>query len=326
MKNMPNILVTGIGGNVGQGIIKNIRRTRPSSFIVGVNIEQFTAINHMCNVVEKVPYATNDEYKHVIKNLVECHGIDLIFPGTEHEALALSAIESLSGKVVVSPTKTLELFFDKWNTARWAAKLQIPFADSCVASDLKKANNWNELIAKPRCGRGSRGVVVNPNDLSGFTDDYLFQECLRGIEITSAFYITADKKLLGPITFSRELENGYTSECEVTRDFDEQLVAIMESVLKGVDGQIIGPFNVQAIVTKEGAVVPFEFNCRYSGTNSIRSHFGFTDVDWAIEEHYFDLVPRCVGLSQGRAIRILSDVIYFDESVNKSINSNYIVN
>ena len=47
------VLVTGIGGNVGQGIIRNIHSYDPSIRVVGTNVTSFSAGNHLCDTVYK---------------------------------------------------------------------------------------------------------------------------------------------------------------------------------------------------------------------------------------------------------------------------------
>mgnify|MGYP000076481693 FL=1 len=49
------VLVSGIGGNVGQGIIRNINKVFPNVIIVGVDINDFSSGNHLCDIFYKVP-------------------------------------------------------------------------------------------------------------------------------------------------------------------------------------------------------------------------------------------------------------------------------
>ena len=77
-------------------------------------------------------------------------------------------------------------------------------------------------------------------------------------------------------------------------------------------GEIRGSANIQSIVTQEGLIVPFEVNCRISGTNSIRSNFGFKDVKYTVQEYLYNITPDTPYLKYGIASRILMDVIYPD--------------
>lgn len=87
------VLVTGIGGNVGQGIIRNIKATSFNIKVVGTNIDDFSAGNHLCDVFYKVPYAYDENYISTIKLIVEKETIDLILPATDFEVFYLSQKE-----------------------------------------------------------------------------------------------------------------------------------------------------------------------------------------------------------------------------------------
>ncbi len=84
----------------------------------------------------------------------------------------------------------------------------------------------------------------------------------------------------------------------------------MQSMMNALD--IKGSCNIQSIVTKDGRIVPFEINGRISGTNSVRSNFGFEDVKYTVEEYLLNKEPQQPVIKQGAAVRILMDVIYPD--------------
>jgi carbamoyl-phosphate synthase large subunit len=73
---------------------------------------------------------------------------------------------------------------------------------------------------------------------------------------------------------------------------------------------LIGAANLQSIVTENGDIFPFEVNCRISGTNSIRSNFGFKDVEYTLQEYLYNDKPDQPQITNGVAVRILMDVIY----------------
>src|SRR5690606_21199553 len=122
-----------------------------------------------------------------------------------------------------------------------------------------------------------------------------------------AFYLTKNKKLFGPITFTRDLSNGMTSECEVNASYDKQFAEIAEKIVANFS--MLGPFNIQAKLVN-GKIIPFEINCRYSGTNSIRSQLGFCDVRYGIQEYLLDQEPVKPTVVEGAAMRIYLDIVY----------------
>ncbi len=302
------VLVTGIGGNVGQGIIRNIRKTKYPIYIVGCNIENFSSGNHLCDSFYKVPYAYERDYISTIVQIVKNEKIDLIIPSTDFEVYYLSAHASKLDTIVASSDSSIaEIYLDKYLTYLYHKKCNIPFADTCLPSDF--VGQYAEYIAKPRKGRGSRGIFINPKEIDQFSDEeYLIQRLTKGNEITTAFYVTKNGCFHGSITMERSLVNGTTNDCRVVFDYDKQITPVLDTMIK--HGNIRGAANLQSIVTKDGEIVPFEVNCRISGTNSIRSNFGFEDVKYTLQEYLFNEAPDFPQVTKGIATRILMDVIY----------------
>lgn len=310
-----NILVTGIGGNVGQGILRNIRSWNWDVTITGCDIAPFTAGNYLCDFFYQVPYAYDSLYIESIQNIVQERKIHLIIPSTDFEVyyLALNR-EKLNTIVAASGAETAFLYLDKYETFLHHKKNNIPFATAILPSQYD--NNFTEIIVKPKKGRGSRGIHVNPPYVKNFSDEeYMVQELIKGKEITTAFYVTQSNHLLGSITLQRKLENGATSECKVVQQYDEKVNTILLQVIKHAN--IKGSANLQAIVTPDGDIVPFEVNCRISGTNSIRSHFGFEDVKYTVQELLLNEQLTSPIIKKGIAIRIMTDIIYPDIEDNK---------
>ena len=319
------VLVTGTGGNVGQGILRNIRKLKWPIRIVGCNVKEFSAGNHLCDINYKVPFAYEIDYIESINQIVEKEKVDLIIPSTDFETYYLSDnIQKVNTIIAVSNLKATEIYLDKYKSFLHHKKNNIPFADSYLPSDY--ANTFQDYIVKLRKGRGSRGIFINPIDAKSFSDeDYLVQELIKGQEITTAFYVTKKGKLHGHITMERSLENGTTNECRVINSYDEFIQRILEKIIACTI--IKGASNIQSIINEKNEIIPFELNCRISGTNSIRSHFGFDDVKYTLQEYLYNIEPDKPNIRTGVATRILMDVIYpnvqnFDECIN---NNNYIL-
>lgn len=301
-----NILVTGIGGVVGQGILRNIASMAQSFRVVGVNVDRLSAGNYMCDRVYQVPFAYDDTYIPTMRRICETENIGLIIPSTDYEAFYLSQSEALfSCAIAASPSIVTEMCLDKFMNWEEFSKLNIPFARSVLPSDYR--GQFEKIVVKPRKGRGSRSIYINPHRPNEFDDTYVVQEYLEGEELTTAFYIKRDGSLHGLITFLRELEQGNTAKAEVVLDYDESLLKIIELMIAHFEFR--GSINIQSRVTTKG-IIPFEINCRISGTNSIRSQFGFKDVQYTVQEYLLNTEPDKVDLQCGSALRIVLDIIY----------------
>lgn len=311
------VLVTGVGGNVGQGILRNILNSPYPIKLIGTNTEAFSAGNYFCNKTYKVPFATNPYYIKEINKIVKTEKVDLIIPSTDYEVYALAKnTNKVKCKVAVSGIQSAEIYLDKYKTYLLHKTFGIPFAEAVLPSKFK--NQFKNYIAKPREGRGSRGLILNPRSTRQFKDtEYMIQEMHLGIELTTAFYVTKKRKLLGFITLERSLENGTTILCTVNDKYNKKVEEIIKKMIKHTD--MIGSVNLQFIVDKKENIHPFEVNCRVSGTNSIRSNFGFKDVEYILEENLFNIVPKRPKIVHGTAIRVLMDIIYPEQEAKEII-------
>lgn len=314
------VLVTGIGGNVGQGILRNILKTGFPIKIVGCNVTDFSAGNHLCDAFYKVPYAMAENYIDSINKIVEAENVDLIIPSTDYEVYYLSLHkDQLSTHIVVSELETAKIYLDKYHSFQFHQKNELPFAEAYLPQHYP-SGKFPEYIVKPREGRGSRGLSINPEDLSVFDDSYMVQNLIRGKEITTAFYVDKNNQLHGLINLERTLENGTTNECFVNTKYDEVLEIMLKKIIAA--NRFVGSANLQSIVDKEGNIIPFEINCRISGTNSIRSNFGFEDVKYTLQEHLYHTELSKPAVTEGFAVRILMDVIYPNPKENGNIDTN----
>ncbi|MGD9855882.1 MAG: ATP-grasp domain-containing protein [Planctomycetaceae bacterium] len=301
-----SVLVTGIGGNVGQGILRNIRAAFPQLRLVGTDIRDVTAGHHFCDAAHRVPYCYDAGFEPCITAICREEQIELIIPGTDYEVVYLGELAARLPMILGSPSDVARVFVDKLMTFERFEKRGIPFAASCLPSEF--AGQFDRVVVKPREGRGSRGIHIDPPDPCLFDETFLVQERIVGREITTAFYVTRGGELHGHITFERELSAGTTERCGVSTAFDALVGPLVHAIHASFD--LRGPCNVQSIVTADGDIVPFEVNCRYSGTNSLRSQFGFEDVRWGIQEYLLDAPPSGWTLRPGAAVRVLMDIIY----------------
>lgn len=312
------VLVTGIGGNVGQGILRNIIHCAYKIRIIGTDTVGVSAGNHLCDVVYNVPTADATEYGDAMKTICEHEKVDLIIPSTDIETYYLARAADNLPRLSTSSADVSLTFYNKYNTWHSFHDKSIPFAETVRPSEYK--NNFSSYIVKPITGVGSRNIVINPPHVNNFSDDYVVQRLYKGTEITTAFYVTKQKKLHGFITFTRTLYNGMTQQCEVTKRYDRNLDRLLRIMLKHFD--IRGSCNIQSIVNETtGEIMPFEVNGRISGTNSIRSQFGFEDVRYTLDEYLFDRSPQMPHIQYGSAIRMMMDIIYPNKAMMEIKNN-----
>jgi carbamoyl-phosphate synthase large subunit len=316
-----NILVLGVGGNVGQGIIKALRMSELRITIFGACVSAHSAGLYLCDHAFICPLAKHEDFSDWLIDTCNDNKIEGILSGVEEvlEVLALMKVQieaNTSSKVIVAEKAILDLCIDKLQTSRWLAAHQFNTPMTCRGSDTEElqqliATVGFPLIAKPRRGKGSSGVYIleSEHDIKDeyLRDGYLIQEYIGDVdhEYTVSTFSDCGHVVRGLIAFRRKLSSGTTVFAEVVDNADLHTeVTNLVSSLK-----IIGPCNVQLRLRK-GRPVTFEINARFSGTTPIRAGLGFNDVDAAVR--HLIIGEKSVDLpviSEGIALRFWQEVI-----------------
>lgn len=313
-----NILVLGMGSNVSQGIVKALRNIREMPIhIVGACISRTSVGLYLCDEAMLMPLAADDGFISWYIDTCNSRSIDITFTGVEENIDVLvknrKIIEKECKTCFVYPDNEVwSIGFDKFKTCQWLKENDIPYPDYAVASDDKALSELVvragfPLIAKPRSGKSSSGIIVahSLKDLSGVIgrEDYVIQECVGSSddEYTIGCYFSKDGELISRIILHRYLKNGGTSMAEIVSDdhIDKVIHKIADKL------HVTGPLNIQIRMKEDKTPVCFEWNVRYSGATAIRNHFGFKDVEAAIREYVLnENMDMCFNVAEsGVAVR-----------------------
>ncbi len=304
-----NVLVTSVGGIVGQGIIKALKLSNKSASspvrynIFGTDMNPLAAGLYRCNTGILVPPASSPDYIDFIIGICKNNDISAIFVGSDGELLTLAAareeIERESGaKVLAGPTDILSIARDKWKTYEFCKANNIPFADSALPSDSEQfvREFGFPAVVKPREGYGSVyfNIVRNRMQMEQVISEiqaagwhpiiqrYLGRDTdhnLSGIDGANEFTtgITVDKtgkKVMSSISIKKMLKAGQTHKALID-DFPDIRKSAEAVALKL---QATGPINVQAKLEGDTPIV-FEINPRLSATCAMRAFAGVNEPD-----------------------------------------------
>ena len=291
-----NILVLGVGGNVSQGILKALNASKLNCRVIGACISSLSFGLYTVAKGYVSPKASDPSFFHWLVDVCRTEKIHAILSGAEPVLTVLASeatrIHAESGAFcMVSSPECLAIGDDKLLTCHWLRDRGFAFPRYAAAQDsdgvkaLVKECGF-PLIAKPRSGKGARGVfeVQNDEELLCVTgrQSYVIQEYLGhpGQEYTAACFSDRDAKVRGTMVLRRELMGGTTIRAEAGHfpDVRAEAIRIAEEL------RPMGPCNVQMRV-HNGAAVCFEINVRFSGTTPVRARLGFNDVEAALE-HY----------------------------------------
>jgi carbamoyl-phosphate synthase large subunit len=275
-----SVLVTGVGGGVGQSIIKAL--TGSGLVMVGVDADGLAAGLQAVPIAYRVPRADDRAFIATLVDLCAREQCKLIFPGLDPElpvlAAAAPSFAEAGVTVVVSEPDVIRIGDDKLETAAFLAKCGFPAPETVPYRD-EIESSWLPVVLKPRWG-GSRSVgvfvVKTAEQLRAARRlidpaNCVVQEYLAGDEYTCGT-VNFDGQCHGPIVMRRELRGGDTYRAEVIRD------EAIESHVSAV-AQALRPFgacNFQLRLRAREPVI-FEINPRCSGTTAARALAGFNE-------------------------------------------------
>jgi carbamoyl-phosphate synthase large subunit len=299
------VLITAIGGNVGQGVLKSLRASGRAFHIVGIDMEPLSAGFSLVDRYYQTPKTTDPEFSGSLKAIASQEGLEAVYVCSPSELEFFGShrdeLERESGfNVFVNPLEVIRIGSDKLSTADFLRESGFPFPGTVSAKDAEGVERLINrhgfpLIVKPRVGFSSRHIFL-ANSLkeiqaaSTLVSDLIVQQYLpdENYEYTAATLSGPDKKVRGLIILRRDLIQGTTYRTELIEDqkLDREVVQIVEAL------GAVGPCNLQFRLL-DGVAHVFEINPRFSGTSGIRYLYGFNDAEMT-----FDLLRLGVEVKQ----------------------------
>ena len=296
MNDSMTVLVLGVGGNVSQGILKALALSKLSCRVIGACINPLSAGLYTVDRSYISPPADDPSFLDWLLIICQEESVHAILSGVEPVLARLSAhaeeIRQQTGAIcIVSNSFLLSIADDKLLTCQWLQSQGFSFPRYAPSDDARAMAELVEqcgypLIAKPRFGKGSHGLIEvrNSSDLSWVSslDGYVIQESLGDSEseYTAACFCDRHGRARGTFVMRRELLQGTTYRAEVGefQEIRSEAIRIVEKL------QPSGPCNIQLRVSN-GRPVCFEINLRFSGTTPMRVRLGFNEVEAALRNY-----------------------------------------
>jgi carbamoyl-phosphate synthase large subunit len=208
-----------------------------------------------------------DEFIDRLFQNVREYGVDLLMPSSGYDIHMYSKYKSelkdMGAVAVVSDPRSLEICTDKLKTYDF---LKIDFRLPFTTTDPKEAGKF-PIIAKPRFGKGSRGVIKIGNEaelryVASQFKDMIFQEFLPGTEYTVDVLSDLEGNAIFAVPRIRlQTKEGISTKGKVVRyPFLEQ-----ECMEIGRAVGIKGPCCIQMKESAEGELKLVEINPRMGG-------------------------------------------------------------
>lgn len=281
------ILVTGIAGDIGNGIGRILRDCDFVEKLIGCDIHDEHMGMHIFDACEIVPRASSPGYLDALRKLKDKVGLDAILVTSEPELRFLNGLAAQGVEVdlplVMANHESMVIGFDKLQTAEFVAGLGCPAPWTRIAADHDPVGY--PCILKSRVGAGNQGVyLVKDAALAGayrtLFPDFIWQEYVAGEdnEYTCGVYGCADGEIR-TIIFRRRLVSGVTGYAELIEN--QAIDSLCATVAKAMN--LRGSINIQLRLSAAGPMI-FEINPRFSSTVVFRHKLGFSDVLWSLQE------------------------------------------
>jgi len=218
-----------------------------------------------------IPLAQDTEFAKMVTSLCCELGVDLLVPGVDEELPNMASISRAvpTIKILAPDPVFIAQMSDKLSMIRAldAAGLTAPWTFQANDRALVRF----PAIAKPRNGRGSRGVrvVANEAELDAYlllegldAENIILQELGYGTEFTVQMIADFNGILQAVVPVEVEIKRGITLRAKTVENpvVDAACRAIHSAYPTG------GCYNIQLILAKDGKVLPFEINPRISTT------------------------------------------------------------
>jgi carbamoyl-phosphate synthase large subunit len=306
-----NVLITSVGGIVGQGIIKSLKYNNKFSKnktyhynIHGTDVVHDSSGLYRADKFSIITKPENEQFIESIINLCKNNNIDVIFPGSDIELPIFSknkkTIESkTSTKIITNKMEVIEICRNKYKTFEFLKNNNLNYIPSCLSKDsddFTKENNF-PLIVKPCEGFGSKffNIVKTNTDLNyaistienyGWTP--IIQKYLKNDNKEFTTGITIDKsgkQIMSTIVIKKILKHGQTYKAII--DNYPEIKKISEITAKKIGG--IGAINIQLRIDEDDNEAKIiEINPRFSASCPMRTVAGINEPDIVIRNTLFD--------------------------------------
>ncbi|PIR26660.1 MAG: ATP-dependent carboxylate-amine ligase [Deltaproteobacteria bacterium CG11_big_fil_rev_8_21_14_0_20_42_23] len=278
---MKKLLFTGGGGAGAEALL----RLLSGRYKVHFADADYNAKPHFIPLSSwhKIPFASDPSFVDEVCKLCCKLDVDLLIPGVDEELVAIAhARDDMQCEVMLPSMAFIKTHLDKLTSNSLLQKYKLPVPKTELL--FEHQNVLFPCIAKPRQGRGSRGVAIvhSKEELQAHViisrrqpEDFIVQELLQGQEYTVMIAADRDGQLRAVVPVKVEIKKGIT--IRAMTDHDEKVISACVAIHTA--NPVFGCYNIQLIKTKNGDVKPFEINPRISTTSCLALAAGVDFID-----------------------------------------------
>lgn len=332
MKDHMRVLVAGIGGaSLGTEIIKALHFTGKYK-IFGCDISEYAFGHYQSETVKTFLIDRNNYVEEIIKI---CQDMDIkaVIPGGEEPSILLgNAIDRFAAHgthVASNSNKVIATCSHKGNLFEWLLNQDVTIPYSC---SIKRMDELEKVpfpcVIKPATGSGGSNFVFltdNRADAELYVA-YLLQNNQIPIvqeyipheegEFTIGVLHSPEGEFLGSIALKRMFNvklsvMARTNTGLISSGYSQGYIGDFYEICK--QAEVIagllnshGPLNIQGRV-RNGVLLPFEINPRFSASTYLRTMAGFNEVDNYLQSAINNAVLQPAPLRTGYYFRSLTE-------------------
>ncbi|MGZ4846324.1 MAG: ATP-grasp domain-containing protein [Halobacteriota archaeon] len=321
-----NVAVTGVGGGVGQGIIKSLQDTEYD--VIAIDSEELAAGLYAARKSYLGLYAKDGRFIDRIVEICKTENCKILFPGLDAELASLSKevhlLRANDIYPVVSRPEVIEICDDKLYTSAFLKRHDFPYPETFDLSGYAGELDF-PVILKPTKGARSAGVFL-VDDKKQFdalseslsASSYVVQEYIEGEEYTCGT-VTLENNCIGVISMKRQLRAGDTYKAFVVKNYAlEEFVKSVITVLKP-----FGACNIQLRV-RNGVPYIFEINARCSGTTAARTLAGFNEPKMICDFISKGIKDPTFSIREIAILRYWNELVVSCDAISEMRNNRYV--
>ncbi|MFX0196956.1 MAG: ATP-grasp domain-containing protein [Candidatus Hodarchaeota archaeon] len=265
-----NTLITSVGVTTATTIIKALKTQKEVPIrIIATDMDPLASGLYLNDCRYVVPPATEPEFIPTILEICDKEMIDLIIPLYSSEipifALNKKEFESRDIGLIVPSYRNVLTCIDKLRFYEFLSSVDLPSPKTYLANEIEKLQKY-PLFMKPRRGSSTKDAfkVYNKKQLNFHLNrdvSFVIQEYVEGQEYTTDVICDYNSQLLAYVIRERlTVKGGLAIKCRTVKN--EKLALLVRELVQKIG--IIGPANVQAIITPQDEIKFIEVNPRFA--------------------------------------------------------------
>jgi|Deesub1362B_J571_1020462.scaffolds.fasta_scaffold01106_5 carbamoyl-phosphate synthase large subunit len=279
MHEQMRVLITGVGGPAGKAAAYYFKHA--GYFVVGVDMNPDVEAN--VDVFHAVHPSSDLRYVPQLIALAKRYGIRFLLPTVSEELpkLSLERERFMSQGIFVLISRPYAVFIanDKYLTCMFMKKMRVPVPEFYLPQDIRRRLDEGgkgihfPILAKPRVGRGGRGIIIYENEQQLKREkrrDIFYQEFIPGEEYDLNLFIEPYppyRILASRVLRKVQMEHGKVGNAIVVQPElaeDVRWVGERAAIMLG----LTGPVDMDIRRRENGQPVLLEINARL-GANSL---------------------------------------------------------